>query len=468
MDYENEFENNNYEEIEVPPIAKIKVIGVGGGGNNSVNRMIAAGIKSAQFVAINTDKQALLTNKAPIRIAIGEKSTKGLGAGAHPEVGRKAAEESKEAIADQIKDANLVFITAGMGGGTGTGAAPVVAQIAKEMGILTVAVVTKPFVFEGRTRIKNAEEGLDNLRKFVDTLVIIPNDKLWKIVPKGTSMVDAFKVADDVLRQGIQGISDLIVSPSLINLDFADVETTMKNRGLAHMGIGYGKGENKTIEAVKMAVQSPLLDTTIEGATGVLINIKGGLELPIDEVYQAAQLVQDVVDEDCNIIFGASVDENMKDEVQITIIATGFNENKGEKEINAKTLFGGNNEVVASTENRMQQNMQENEPVATFTKPILEAIEEDSTVNNNVNYFGNFGNGYDQNVNSNFNNDAKNYENVNNNANEYNSNNYNNNYRGSNANNAYGKNEEEQLNSRIKIQEDDSIPAFLKRIRGDK
>jgi len=305
-------------------VANIKVIGIGGGGNNAVNRMIAANITSANFVAINTDKQALLMSNAEERVQIGEKLTKGLGAGADPNVGLKAAEESKAAIAEILKGADLVFITAGMGGGTGTGAAPVVAQMAKEMGILTVAVVTKPFAFEGRVRMQNAEQGMDNLKKHVDTLVVIPNDKLLKIVPKGTSMVEAFRHADDVLRQGIQGISDLIVSPSLINLDFADVRSIMKNKGYAHMGIGRAHGENKTHEAVRAAVYSPLLETKIEGATGVLINIKGGIDLPLDEVYEAAELVREVVDPNCNIIFGASIDENMEEEVEITIIATGF------------------------------------------------------------------------------------------------------------------------------------------------
>ncbi|MGD9901207.1 MAG: cell division protein FtsZ [Spirochaetales bacterium] len=306
-------------------IAKIKVIGVGGGGNNAVNRMIAGNITSAQFVAINTDKQALLMSNAEERVQIGEKLTKGLGAGADPNIGLKAAEESKADIAEILKGADLVFITAGMGGGTGTGAAPVIAQMAKEMGILTVAVVTKPFAFEGRVRMQNAEQGMENLKKHVDTLVVIPNDKLLKIVPKGTSIVEAFRHADDVLRQGIQGISDLIVNPSLINLDFADVKTIMKNKGFAHMGIGKSKGENKTHEAVRSAVYSPLLETKIEGATGVLLNIKGGLDLPLDEVYEAAELVREVVDPDCNIIFGAAIDENMDEEVEITIIATGFN-----------------------------------------------------------------------------------------------------------------------------------------------
>lgn len=332
--------NNN-----ISQVANIKVIGIGGGGNNAVNRMVAANITSAQFVAINTDKQALLMSKATHRIQIGEKLTRGLGAGAEPEIGQKAAEESKAVITEMLKGCDLAFITAGMGGGTGTGAAPIVAQMAKEMGILTIAVVTKPFNFEGRRRMENAEKGIENLKKYVDTLVIIPNDKLLRIVPKGTPIVEAFRCADDVLRQGIQGISDLIVNPSLINLDFADVRSIMKNKGLAHMGIGRAKGENKTIDAVRQAVQSPLLETTIEGATGILINVKGGLDLPIDEVYEAAELVREVVDPDCNIIFGAGVDEALSEEVEITVIATGFTGQKNSQstktpEFNA---FGANN-----------------------------------------------------------------------------------------------------------------------------
>lgn len=324
-----------YNNLNVGAVANIKVIGVGGGGNNAVNRMIDANITSAQFVAINTDKQALLLSKAENRLQIGEKLTRGLGAGADPEIGQKAAEESKANISEMLKDCDLVFITAGMGGGTGTGAAPVVAQIAKELGILTIAVVTKPFGFEGRTRVENCEKGLENLRKYVDTLVIIPNDKLLKLVPKGTPIIDAFMYADDVLKQGIQGISDLIVTPSLINLDFADVRSIMKNRGLAHMGIGRSKGENKTIEAVRQAVSSPLLETSIQGATGVIINVKGGLDLPLDEVYEAADLVKEVVDPTCNIIFGSGIDESFNDEVEITIIATGF---QSEKENEDKNL----------------------------------------------------------------------------------------------------------------------------------
>ncbi len=305
-------------------VAKIKVVGVGGGGNNAVNRMIDAGVSSAEFVAVNTDKQSLLISKAETRLQIGERLTGGLGAGAKPEIGQKAAEESKASITDMLKGTNMVFITAGMGGGTGTGAAPVIAQIAKEMGILTVAVVTKPFAFEGPIRAKNADEGLENLRKFVDSLVVIPNEKLLQIVPKKTPLSESFRFADDVLRQGVQGISDLIVFPGLINLDFADVTTIMKGKGLAHMGIGYGSGDNKALDAVKQAVASPLLETTIEGATGLLINIKGGEDLTQDDVNEAASLVREVVDSSCNIILGTSIDPNMHDEVEITIIATGF------------------------------------------------------------------------------------------------------------------------------------------------
>ncbi len=313
-------------------IAKIKVIGVGGGGNNAVNRMIEAGVSSAEFVAVNTDQQTLLVSKAETRLQIGERLTGGLGAGARPEVGQKAAEESKSSITEVLKGTNLVFITAGMGGGTGTGAAPVIAQIAKELGILTIAVITKPFNFEGQQRAKNAEEGVERLRKYVDALVVIPNEKLLEIVPKKTPLKESFRFADDVLRQGVQGISDLIVYPGLINLDFADVTTIMKDKGLAHMGIGYGKGDNKALDAVKQAVASPLLETTIEGATGLLINIKGGNDLTQDDLSEAAALVREVVDESCNIILGTSIDENMHDEVEITLIATGFQNGEEKKD----------------------------------------------------------------------------------------------------------------------------------------
>ena len=303
--------------------AVIKVVGVGGGGNNAVNRMIAVNIKSAQFISLNTDLQALNMSKAQHRIQIGDKLTRGMGAGADPEIGQKAAEESRLAIADAIKDANLVFITAGMGGGTGTGAAPVVASIAKEMGKLTVAVVTKPFAFEGVTRMNNAEIGIANLKKVVDTLVVIPNEKLMQVASK-LQVLDAFKYADDVLRQGIQGISDLIVTPALINLDFADVCTVMRDKGIAHMGIGRGSGERRTVEAVKQAVFSPLLETSIEGASSVILNIMGGTDLTLMEINEAADLVRQVVHPAANIIFGADIRETLNDEILVTIIATGF------------------------------------------------------------------------------------------------------------------------------------------------
>ncbi len=308
----------------ITPICKILVIGVGGGGCNAVNRMIASGLKSASFVAANTDKQALMMSKASVQIQLGEKLTKGLGAGADPEIGRKAAEESRAQICEKLRGVDLVFITAGMGGGTGTGAAPVIASIAREMGILTIAVVTKPFEFEGRTRATNAELGIKSLSKCVDTLVVIPNDRLLQIAPKGTSIVDAFKYADEVLRQGIQGISDLIATPSLINLDFADVRTVMKNRGLAHMGIGEGKGEKRNEIAVRQAIASPLLETSINGAKAVIINVKGGFDLTLEEVNDAVNLVKEVVSPDANTIFGATIDENYNDRMIVTIVATGF------------------------------------------------------------------------------------------------------------------------------------------------
>ena len=313
-------------------VVKIKVLGVGGGGNNAVNRMIDANVASAEFVAINTDKQALLISKANKRLQIGERLTGGKGAGGIPEVGRKSAEESKTSITEVLKGADLVFITAGMGGGTGTGAAPVIAQIAKELGILTVGIVTKPFAFENRKRMENAEKGISELKKYVDTIVIIPNERLATILPEKITLVDAFRYADDVLRQGIQGISDLIVFPGMINLDFADIETVMKNRGLAHMGIGRGKGENKTLEAVRQAVASPLIETTIEGATGVVLNIKGGSDITLREVTEAANMVKEVIDPSCNLIFGSSIDPEMHDEVEITIIATGFKGKDEEEE----------------------------------------------------------------------------------------------------------------------------------------
>lgn len=319
-----------------PGVAKIKVIGIGGGGNNAVDRMILAGVKSAQFIAMNTDLQALMRSRAEIVMQIGEKLTKGLGTGSDPEIGECAAEENREQIRELLEDTDLLFITAGMGGGTGTGAAPVVAQIAREMGILTVAVVTKPLNFEGRQRMENATNGIEKLKKFVDTMLIIPNEKIISVVPKGTTMIKAYQIADDVLRQGIQGIADIIVTPSLLNLDFADIKTVMKDKGNAHIGIGTGKGENRFLDAVRQAVSSPLLETSIEGATGVIIHVTGSLSLTLCEVNEGLSLVRDVVDPAANIIFGQGFDEEFEDEVVVTVIATGFNQKADNKNLNRK------------------------------------------------------------------------------------------------------------------------------------
>ncbi|MBQ9299024.1 MAG: cell division protein FtsZ [Clostridia bacterium] len=304
--------------------ASIKVVGCGGGGNNAVNRMVEAGLRGVEFIAVNTDRQALGLSKAGVKIQIGEKLTKGLGAGAVPDIGRRAAEESREEIAEALKGSDLVFVTAGMGGGTGTGAAPVVAEVARELGCLTIAVVTKPFLFEGKQRMKNADIGINELKQSVDTLVVIPNDRLLQVVSKGTTMLEAFRKADDVLRQGIQGISDLIAVPAVINLDFADVRTVMESGGMAHMGIGVGSGENGMVAAAKEAISSPLLETKIDGARAVLINVSGGTDMNIMDVNEAASLVMQAADSEANIIFGANIDETLGDEVRITVIATGF------------------------------------------------------------------------------------------------------------------------------------------------
>ncbi len=321
-------------------LANIKVIGVGGGGNNAVNRMIDAGVRGVTFISVNTDKQALHSSKAEIKFQIGEKLTSGLGAGSKPEIGEKAAEENKTDIADLVSGADMVFITAGMGGGTGTGAAPYIANVAKSQGILTVAVVTKPFMFEGRNRMKNAESGLKKLRESIDTLVVIPNDKLLEISDKKTTMLEAFSLADDVLRQGIQGISDLIAIPAIMNLDFADVETIMSGQGLAHMGIGQASGENRALNAVKQAIQSPLLETSINGARGVLLNITGGINMGIHEVNEAARLIEEAADPEANIIFGANIDESIGDAVKITVIATGFTDTKAGDSLKSDALKG--------------------------------------------------------------------------------------------------------------------------------
>ena len=305
--------------------ANIKVIGVGGGGNNAVNRMVDNQIKGVQFIAVNTENQVLELSKADITIQIGEKVTKGLGAGANPQVGEEAAQESREEIIKALEGADMVFVTAGMGGGTGTGAAPIVAECAKEVGALTVGVVTKPFAFEGKRRRAAAEKGIEFLTQKVDTIIVIPNDKLLQVVDKKCTITDAFSKADDVLRQGIKGISDLIQIPGLINLDFADVKTIMTEQGEALMGIGVGEGENRAADAAKMAINSPLLETSIDGAKGILLNISGSSDLSIFEVNEAAEIISDAADPDANIIFGSVIDESLGGKVQITVVATGFN-----------------------------------------------------------------------------------------------------------------------------------------------
>ena len=322
--------------------AVIKVIGVGGGGNNAVNRMIEAEVECVEFIAVNTDKQALSLSKANQKVQIGNKITKGLGAGANPEIGAKAAEESRDEIVQYLQDADMVFVTAGMGGGTGTGAAPVVAEIAKEMGILTVGIVTKPFWFEGSTRAKNTKIGLENLKNSVDALVVIPNDKLLEIAENKTPVTESFKAADDVLRQGVQGISDLISRPGLINLDFADVKAIMKNTGYAHMGIGKATGENRAHDAATKAINSPLLETSITGAKGVIMNVTGGSDLGILEIQTASELITKAADDDANIIIGAIIDETLGEEIQVTVIATDFegvDSSKGKFGAEKKSIF---------------------------------------------------------------------------------------------------------------------------------
>ncbi|MEH7544721.1 cell division protein FtsZ [Bacillus sp. AFS076308] len=307
-------------------LATIKVIGVGGGGNNAVNRMIEHGVQGVEFIAVNTDAQALNLSKAEVKMQIGAKLTRGLGAGANPEVGKKAAEESKEQIEEALRGADMVFVTAGMGGGTGTGAAPVIAQIARDLGALTVGVVTRPFTFEGKKRSNQASGGIGSMKEAVDTLIVIPNDRLLEIVDKSTPMLEAFREADNVLRQGVQGISDLIATPGLINLDFADVKTIMSNKGSALMGIGVAAGDNRATEAAKKAINSPLLETSIDGAQGVLMNITGGSNLSLYEVQEAADIVATATDQEVNMIFGSVINETLKDEIIVTVIATGFNE----------------------------------------------------------------------------------------------------------------------------------------------
>lgn len=313
-------------DIPMSTMAQIKVIGVGGGGNNAVDRMIDDGLDGVEFISINTDGQALTKSKAATKIQIGEKLTKGLGAGGNPEVGERSVDETQDEIAQALRGSDMAFVTAGMGGGTGTGAAPKIAAISKEMGILTVGVVTKPFNFEGKKRMSNAERGIIELKKNVDTLVIIPNQKLLSIIDKKTTLNEAFRKADEVLHQGVQGIADLISKPGVINLDFADVRTVMANKGIAHMGIGRASGENKAEVAAKMAIQSPLLETTIEGARSVLINFSGDSNLGLMETEEAADLIREAIDPEAEIIFGTTINEDLVDEVVVTVIATGLDD----------------------------------------------------------------------------------------------------------------------------------------------
>ena len=365
-----------FDESQCVP-ALIKVVGVGGGGNNAVDRMIEQNMNGVEFVAINTDIQDLSKSKSQTKVQIGEKLTKGLGAGGNPEVGQKSAEETKEEIQKTLNGADMVFITCGMGGGTGTGAAPKIAEISKTLGILTVGVVTKPFNFEGKKRMSNADNGIAELKKFVDTLVVIPNQKLLTIIDKKTSMQDAFKKADEVLRQGVQGIADLISKQGVINLDFADVKTIMANKGIAHMGIGCGQGEDKCEEAAKAAIQSPLLETKIDGAKSVLINFTGDESLGLLEVDEAANLIREAVDPDAEIIVGSTINDTLKDEVIVTVIATGFETPvRGIPSKNMKSMFDYSNSEKTEEHHEQASPIQEEKPVEDPRKPIFPPISD--------------------------------------------------------------------------------------------
>ncbi|EAH4081615.1 cell division protein FtsZ [Listeria monocytogenes] len=356
-------------------LATIKVIGVGGGGNNAVNRMIEHGVQGVEFISVNTDAQALNLAKAETKLQIGTKLTRGLGAGAVPEIGKKAAEESREQIEEALKGSDMVFVTAGMGGGTGTGAAPVIAQIAKEMGALTVGVVTRPFGFEGPKRTKQALTGTEAMKEAVDTLIVIPNDRLLQIVDKNTPMLEAFREADNVLRQGVQGISDLIAVPGLINLDFADVKTIMTNRGSALMGIGIATGENRAAEAAKKAISSPLLETSVDGAKGVLMNITGGSNLSLYEVQEAAEIVSSASDEDVNMIFGSVINDELKDELIVTVIATGFDEEKQAQQ-QAQANRRPNQSIQVNRPNYAVQDEQQNDYVQNAPQQANAPVHE--------------------------------------------------------------------------------------------
>ncbi|EAF6935107.1 cell division protein FtsZ [Listeria monocytogenes] len=359
-------------------LATIKVIGVGGGGNNAVNRMIEHGVQGVEFISVNTDAQALNLAKAETKLQIGTKLTRGLGAGAVPEIGKKAAEESREQIEEALKGSDMVFVTAGMGGGTGTGAAPVIAQIAKEMGALTVGVVTRPFGFEGPKRTKQALTGTEAMKEAVDTLIVIPNDRLLQIVDKNTPMLEAFREADNVLRQGVQGISDLIAVPGLINLDFADVKTIMTNRGSALMGIGIATGENRAAEAAKKAISSPLLETSVDGAKGVLMNITGGSNLSLYEVQEAAEIVSSASDEDVNMIFGSVINDELKDELIVTVIATGFDEEKQAQQ-QAQANRRPNQSIQVNRPNYAVQDEQQNDYAQNAPQQANAPVHEQQT-----------------------------------------------------------------------------------------
>ena len=368
-------------EVNVEDNALIKVIGVGGGGGNAVNRMIEAGLKGVSYIVVNTDKQALNGSVAETKVQIGEKLTRGLGAGANPETGMKAAEENLDEITKYFDGVDMVFITAGMGGGTGTGAAPVIAKAAKERGILTVGVVTKPFTFEGKRRRDHAELGIEYLKKYVDSLVVVPNDKLLQISEKNTTMKEAFSMADDVLRQGVQGITDLIAESGVINLDFADVKTVMSDRGIAHMGVGVGRGENRVIDAVKEAIGSPLLETSIDGAKAILLNIMGGYDLGMLEANEAADLIEKAAARDANIIFGASIKEDLEDEIRITVIATGFEDDERAAEaLEESTVSAGHAVQNAPVQEEAAASVNDHAEQIRDTEPQETAPEEDIEV----------------------------------------------------------------------------------------
>jgi len=350
-------------DMDIEGLARIKVIGVGGGGSNAVNRMIENGVQGVEFICVNTDAQALKLSKAPIKLQLGEKLTRGLGAGANPDIGKRAAEESREQVEQILSGADMVFVTAGMGGGTGTGAAPVIAEIAKDIGALTVGVVTRPFTFEGRKRSNQATNGIDNLKEKVDTLIVIPNDRLLEIVDRNTPMLEAFREADNVLRQGVQGISDLIAVPGLINLDFADVKTIMTEGGSALMAIGVATGENRAAEAAKKAISSPLLEKSIDGAKGVLMNITGGSNLSLYEVNEAADIVATAADQEVNMIFGSVISEDLRDEIVVTVIATGFEENENRRPVQPQR----NDRQPLTKQRPQQQPVREEQEAPRFT-----------------------------------------------------------------------------------------------------